>query len=233
MIDVSVQTIMIKLVIGCIIGGLIGYDREYKNRPAGIKTHILVCLGACILAMVQQEIMNQSLSIALHNSELANVIKIDQARLIAQIVSGIGFLGAGTIIVTKHKIMGLTTAASLWVTSGLGIAVGMGYYALSIISFTFVYIILTFLQKFVHINTIKKVEVKYLHREQTRNEINEYFKNNEIKIRDVTFKVEQKNDVSLYTSVYSVTANRNVNYVNIVDDMAAFKNVQQVRVISI
>lgn len=183
--------------------------------------------------MVQQEIMNQSLSIALHNSELANVIKIDQARLIAQIVSGIGFLGAGTIIVTKHKIMGLTTAASLWVTSGLGIAVGMGYYALSIISFTFVYIILTFLQKFVHINTIKKVEVKYLHREQTRNEINEYFKNNEIKIRDVTFKVEQKNDVSLYTSVYSVTANRNVNYVNIVDDMAAFKNVQQVRVISI
>lgn len=233
MIDVSIRTMMVKLLIGCVIGGLIGYDREYKNRPAGIKTHILVCLGACILAMVQQEIMNQSLSFVIQNKELAKVIKIDQARLIAQIVSGIGFLGAGTIIVTKHKILGLTTAASLWVTSGLGIAVGMGYYGLSIVSFSFVYITLAFLQKFVHINTIKKIEVKYLHRDETRNWINDYFDSNKIKIRDVTFKVEQKNDVALYTSVYSVTASKNVNYVNIVDDMAALKNVQLVRVISI
>lgn len=85
-----------------------------------MRTHILVCMGACIIALIQVEIASGALRDALEYPQLAGTIRSDEARLIAQVVSGVGFLGAGTIIVTKQSVTGLTTAASLWAIAGLG-----------------------------------------------------------------------------------------------------------------
>lgn len=149
MFEVTSVHIIIRLLLATLIAGIIGSDREYKNRPAGMRTHILVCIGACVIAMIQQEIAAQNVQFALAHSAISTTIRSDQARLIAQVVSGIGFLGAGTIIVTRHKIQGLTTAASLWATAGLGLAIGMGYYQIAVISAVFVIFVIVFLKKII------------------------------------------------------------------------------------
>ncbi|MDR7870612.1 MAG: MgtC/SapB family protein [Tissierellaceae bacterium] len=105
--------IILRLILASMFGGLIGLDRESTNRPAGFRTHILVCIGSALIMLVSIE-----------NSKYG----ADPSRIAAQVVSGIGFLGAGTILRTGTNIEGLTTAASLWVCAGIGLATGLGYY---------------------------------------------------------------------------------------------------------
>ena len=113
---VTYFAVILRIVVAVILGGILGMEREMKNRAAGLRTYVLVCLGACIVMMTNQYIYQ-----AFHTG--------DPVRLGAQVVSGIGFLGAGTIIVTKRsQIKGLTTAAGLWATAGLGRAIGIGFY---------------------------------------------------------------------------------------------------------
>lgn len=111
-------TAVFRLILAAFFGGLIGLEREMKGRPAGLKTFSLVCMGAA-LAMIT----NEYISVYLVKGDG------DSARMAAQVISGIGFLGAGTIIVTGHnQVKGLTTAAALWVTAALGITIGTGFY---------------------------------------------------------------------------------------------------------
>ncbi|BAK20843.1 MgtC family protein [Melissococcus plutonius ATCC 35311] len=140
----TMHEIILRLVLASFVAGIIGFDREFKNRPAGIRTYILVCLGATIVAMIQEQIAIDSLKVSLAHPKTLEVIRSDPARLIAQVVSGIGFLGAGTIVVTKHSVSGLTTAASIWAVAGIGLAIGMGYYKIAIAGFIAITLILTF-----------------------------------------------------------------------------------------
>ncbi len=128
--------ILIKLVLATICGGIIGFEREHKRRPAGFRTHILVCLGATLVMMVNEYISN-------------NYSGVDPARLGAQVISGIGFLGAGTIIVTGRKqVKGLTTAAGLWASACMGLAVGAGFYLGAFLTCMFIFFVMTMLSKF-------------------------------------------------------------------------------------
>lgn len=120
----SEQEIALKIIIITLLGGFIGLDRELRHKPAGAKTHILVGLGSTIFTLA-------SLNMFLMFGEKTPV---DPGRIAAQIVTGIGFLGAGTIIQSGGNVRGLTTAASLWAVAGIGIAVGMGMYYLAAIS---------------------------------------------------------------------------------------------------
>lgn len=131
--------IVIRLILAVIVGGLIGYEREFKNRPAGFRTHILVCVGSAVISMIQVLAIEDTKSIILANPEMINVIKADMGRLGAQVISGVGFLGAGTIIHEKGSVKGLTTAATIWTVACIGLAVGMGYYFLSVVSVLGVY----------------------------------------------------------------------------------------------
>ncbi len=106
-----------RLLLAAALGGLVGFERERHNRPAGLRTHILVCLGSTLVMIV---------SVVGFAGELG--ARGDQARIAAQVVSGIGFLGAGTIMRQGSAIRGLTTAASLWVVAAIGLAVGIGLY---------------------------------------------------------------------------------------------------------
>jgi putative Mg2+ transporter-C (MgtC) family protein len=112
-----------RLLLASLLGGLIGLEREVHGRPAGFRTHLLVALGACLMMIVSEYF---SLKYGQQSSDL--VIRLDPSRVAAQIVVGIGFLGAGAIIKEGRAIRGLTTAACLWVVAGLGMAVGIGLY---------------------------------------------------------------------------------------------------------
>ncbi len=131
----DVVQILIKLVLATICGGIIGFEREQKRRPAGFRTHILVCIGATLVMMVNEYIST-------------NRSGVDPARFGAQVISGIGFLGAGTIIVTGRKqVKGLTTAAGLWASACMGLAVGAGFYLGAFMTCLFIIFVMTMLSK--------------------------------------------------------------------------------------
>ena len=114
-VDIDVLTISVRLVVALICGGIIGIERERKRRPAGFRTHILICIGAAMTTLTSQYIISQGFN-------------TDVARLGAQVIAGIGFIGAGTIIVTKRKnVKGLTTAAGLWASAIVGLCAGAGF----------------------------------------------------------------------------------------------------------
>ena len=133
--EVTYLAVALRIFAAVIIGGMIGLEREMKNRAAGLRTYILVCVGACMIMLTNQYIY-QSFSVG------------DPVRMGAQVVSGIGFLGAGTIIVTKRsQIKGLTTAAGLWATAGLGLALGIGFYEAAIIGALAILVVITLMQR--------------------------------------------------------------------------------------
>ncbi|MDF2674581.1 MAG: methyltransferase [Clostridiales bacterium] len=140
--------IVLRLGLALIIGGAIGYEREFKNRPAGFRTHILVCIGATVISMIQEDSVIKTSEIILTNPILESALKADIGRMGAQVISGVGFLGAGTIMHQKGSIKGLTTAASLWVVACLGLAIGMGQYTLSVLSGITVVLVLVGLKQF-------------------------------------------------------------------------------------
>lgn len=114
--DITMASVLARMLLAVICGGVIGIEREYKRRPAGFRTHILICLGAAMTTLT-----SQYLFLEMH-------YYTDMARLGAQVVAGIGFIGAGTIIVTRHqRVKGLTTAAGLWTAAIVGLAVGGGF----------------------------------------------------------------------------------------------------------
>jgi putative Mg2+ transporter-C (MgtC) family protein len=127
-----------RLVLACVLGGIIGYERENMHRPAGFRTHILVCVGSA-LVMATSEFIFRKYSAS---------TSIDPARLGAQVISGIGFLGAGTIIREGFSVKGLTTAASLWAVSCVGIAAGIGFYEGAITASALILTTLLLLKKF-------------------------------------------------------------------------------------
>lgn len=122
-----------EIFIACILGGLIGVERESLKRPAGFRTHILVCVGATLAMQTNVYLMNLYL----------HIVPIDPSRIAAQVVSGIGFLGAGTIIKEGATVKGLTTAATLWTVACIGLAIGAGFYAGAIIATLAVFSTLT------------------------------------------------------------------------------------------
>ncbi|NTV90388.1 MAG: MgtC/SapB family protein [Clostridiales bacterium] len=128
---------IIRLLLACLLGGVIGYEREHTHRPAGFRTHILVCVGSA-LVMVTSEFIFKKYS---------GSSNVDPARLGAQVISGIGSLGAGTIIRDGFNVKGLTTAASLWAVSCVGIAAGIGFYDGAVIAAVIIFITLIALKR--------------------------------------------------------------------------------------
>lgn len=133
----NTQQIIIRLILAFVLGGLIGLERELHGRAAGLRTHILVCLGSAL-------IMLTSLHLFYVYREVAS---IDPARIAAGVITGIGFLGAGTIIRFRASVRGLTTAASLWAVAGVGLAIGSGFYLGAYVTSALVLFVLFFLTR--------------------------------------------------------------------------------------
>ena len=133
--EVTLIAVIVRIFAAVLIGGIVGLERGLKNRPAGLRTYMVVCLGACLVMLTNQYVC-QVFGTG------------DPVRMGAQVVSGIGFLGAGTIIVTRRsQIKGLTTAAGLWTSAGVGLALGIGFYEAAITGAVAVFVVMTLLQK--------------------------------------------------------------------------------------
>ena len=133
--EITYLSVIVRILAAIAVGGFIGLERAAKNRPAGLRTYMLVCVGACLIMLTNQYIYQYTGA-------------GDPMRLGAQVVSGIGYLGAGTIIVTKHnQIKGLTTAAGLWASAGVGLAFGVGFYEAALTAAVGIYAILAILQR--------------------------------------------------------------------------------------
>lgn len=133
--DVNVLSIVLRVSLSLVIGGILGIERGRKQRPAGFRTYMLVCLGASMVMMTNQYVF-QVFDIS------------DPVRMGAQVISGIGFLGAGTIINTgRYHVRGITTAAGLWTAACLGLAIGIGFYEMAIVGGIVVLLIMTVMQR--------------------------------------------------------------------------------------
>ena len=127
---------LVRLIVSVVCGFIIGYERKNRNKEAGIRTHVIVTVASCLMMMVSK-----------YGFADLEAARFDGSRIASQIVSGIGFLGAGMIFVHKNSIKGLTTAAGIWATSGIGMAIGSGMYFVGVITT----ILVVCLQVFLHI----------------------------------------------------------------------------------
>ncbi len=135
--DFNTISVIARILLAMFLGGLIGIEREKSKRPAGFRTHILVCVGSCMTALIGLFVWQETGSMA------------DPLRISAQVISGIGFLGVGTILVKEHDhITGLTTAAGLWATAAIGISCGYGFYTVALMGTLVVAVTAAILFKF-------------------------------------------------------------------------------------
>jgi putative Mg2+ transporter-C (MgtC) family protein len=179
--------LILRLLLATALGGFIGYEREHTNRPAGFRTHILVCVGAALVMMTSQYLAYKF-----------SADSVDLSRLGAQVISGIGFLGAGTIIRDGFNVRGLTTAASLWAVSCVGIAVGSGFYAGAVAATVFIFLTLI---------TLKKAERRFSRRNRYRTfiveadnvnglvgQVSSYLEGQKVEIKNIQLYKSKDND---------------------------------------
>lgn len=132
--EVTYFSVILRILVAAVLGGFMGLERGLKNRAAGLRTYMLVCVGACLIMLTNQFIFQ-------------TYVQGDPVRMGAQVISGIGFLGAGTIIVTRRtQVKGLTTAAGLWTAAGVGLALGIGFYEGAIAGAFAVLVVMTLMQ---------------------------------------------------------------------------------------
>jgi putative Mg2+ transporter-C (MgtC) family protein len=195
-------SIIIRLLVAAFLSGLIGIEREAQQQPAGLRTHLLVGTGSCLMMI---------LSVTGFDSFLAqdsDAIRFDPARIPSYVISGIGFLGAGTIIVHRGSVKGLTTAASVWVAAGLGLVVGIGMYFVAVLTTIIVLVALSVLlkleAKFLPSHSSREILIIAEDRKDVFLSINQFFEESNITVLE--FHIEHREshsgkNVSAYTFV--------------------------------
>ncbi len=227
----TVEVVSLRLLLAVVFGGIVGYTREKDNKPAGFRTHILVCFGAAIISMVQDQLRLNILELASINLKLSGVIKTDLGRLGAQVVSGIGFLGAGSIMKEKGETVGgMTTAAGIWATGCAGLGIGWGFYNLAIPAIVFMLVIIVIFKKFepkiVKKTRLLKFEVKFLEDKNYAKGLlatYEVFNQKLIKITQID-KNQAEN-----TAIFTVNMDEKIDISDIIVSLSAIKAVEVVK----
>lgn len=208
-----------RILLACVLGGIIGYEREHTNRPAGFRTHILVCAGAALVMLTGEFI------------HLKFGGGTDPARIGAQVVSGIGFLGAGTILRSGFHVKGLTTAASLWAVSCVGLACGIGFYAGAVIAAVAISTTLVYLKKFEKkmwsASSYRSVSIRTKDLKTAMIELNEMFKKYDIDIRNTEFLGEDANHV---LSMQFIVKTRGTPITDLYDKLLQIPQVEDVQI---
>lgn len=206
--EVTYLSVVIRIICAVIVGGIIGIERSIKNRPAGLRTYMLVCVGSCLIMLTNQYIYQMTGA-------------GDPMRLGAQVVSGIGFLGAGTIIVTKHnQIKGLTTAAGLWAAAGVGLTLGIGFYEAAFVSAAAIYFTLTVLH-FLEVRVNRKTRVLEVYIELNDHlPLGKFISNLRalnLDIEDIQFEQEASVDSGVRAFILTLKSARRRDHIQFVD----------------
>jgi putative Mg2+ transporter-C (MgtC) family protein len=220
------KEIVLRLLVAVVIGGLIGYEREYKRRPAGFRTHVLVCVAAAVVSMIQLLIGESVMEQVLVNDSLKEVLKVDYGRLGAQVITGVGFLGAGTIIHLKGSVKGLTTAATIWTVACIGLAVGLGYYFLSLVSTLIIFITLIIFKKFegkfFYKKRIVRLYIEFQDGINGNKKLCKYFEEFSIDILNVTMSMENHEN-KIFKFEYSINVPNSLSTSSLISDLSLIK----------
>lgn len=218
--------IILRLVTAVVLGGVVGFERQKRHKSAGLRTHILVSLGACLTMIVS---INVSLSL-FFTYKLTNT---DAERIAAQVVSGIGFLGAGTILANrKGLIVGLTTAASLWVVAAIGLATGAGFWISAIVTTSLVYLTLTVMSRLETHLKCSTTACQYdfiittIALPGQIGKIGEYFGNAGINIRELHTEIVSEDEDNRYLDIFvSVEAPNNITAPQIISGLLTVEGI--------
>ena len=229
--ELTVEVVSLRLLLAVVFGGIVGYTREKDNKPAGFRTHILVCFGAAIISMVQDQLRLNILELASVNLKLSGVIKTDLGRLGSQVVSGIGFLGAGSIMKEKGETVGgMTTAAGIWATGCAGLGIGWGFYNLAIPAIVFMLVIIVIFKKF-EPKIVKKVkflkfEIKFLKNQNyAKGLLAAYEVFNQKLIRITQIDKNQSENIAIFT----VNMDEKIDISDIIVSLSAIRAVEIVK----
>ncbi len=212
----SVVNVFIKTILALLCGGVIGIERGRKKRPAGFRTYMLVCLGATLVMMTNDYICK------LYGTG-------DVARMGAQVVNGIGFLGAGTIITTGHnRVKGLTTAAGLWASACIGLAIGSGYYEGAIIGTLMIVVIMVVLHSFDR-RLLASTKVVMLYVEVQKmdviRQLNAFAKERQIIVDDIEMERTDSSEVTKVASVITMRLPAKMIHTELIEQISALEGV--------
>ncbi len=219
--QITTEVASFRLLISFIAGGFIGWDRERRLQPAGLRTHILICMGATLVMIV-------SIFIPQTFQDFQNG---DPGRIAAQAVSGIGFLGAGAILKFGVNIKGLTTAASIWITAALGLAVGTGLYVVSIISVVFILFVLRALDLFERFvftqKSTKAIKITVNNNQFDVDYVKDVLKEYKIKIITVDIDSDIEKNTKIY--IFYIIFPEKIKLMELEEDLGNIQNIVNFR----
>ncbi len=226
-----------RIFLSIVVGGAIGFERERKNRPAGFRTHILVCIGSCIAVMIQLYIIQYMKEMIRIDGEFRYLLSADISRMASQVITGVGFLGAGTIIRDKGSVKGLTTAASIWVVACIGISVGLGFYFLSLVGFLGLIVSLIVFENIESSVIDKNKEYNIIIEYLPKNNIMEYIigelLKNQITIKSIrVFDKDINEDEAIKIKLIISTKNRS-NFLSVIQNLQSNKNIYDINILKI
>lgn len=215
----SIESVLFRLFLAMIFGGAIGLEREKKNRPAGFRTYMVVCLGATLTMILGQYELYMIETQWLSNANAIGT-KTDITRFAAQVINGVGFLGAGTILITgRQQVKGLTTAASLWASACMGLVIGATFYECAFLAFFLIVTVMKLLPKVEAIlmekarNMNVYVEIYSL---DGINEVISCLKSLNIQIYEVDIEREKNSQLKYPNAVFSIRLNRHQSHTEVV-----------------
>lgn len=222
------EVVIFRLFLAFVFSAIIGYEREVNQSNAGLKTHILVALGSTLVALLQVEIIHFVREIAISNPDSIINVSADASRLVSNVISGIGFLGAGTIIVTKRNVSGLTTAASIWTTASISIAVGMGFYIVALAAFSFVLITLYMFNHLFNVTKNYRIIVKYVGGVETLSKISSIFEEMSLDFEIAAYKSDVFDNYIIRENVFIMHDSKESDFEEIVSKLSITDNIVSV-----
>ncbi len=221
--DVTLEAVAVRMCLAVICGGIIGLERTFRSRPAGFRTHMLICLGASITTLTSQFLL-----VHMH-------YYTDIARMGAQVVAGIGFIGAGTIIVTRHqRVKGLTTAAGLWTAAIVGLALGAGFYEGGLVTTALVLFTELFLSKIERLVLRNSPELSlYVRYEdsQAMERLLTFLRDNQIKVLSMEITRPKGSENHKATAIFLLRLNKKLSKKDLPERLGAVAGVASVEVL--
>lgn len=222
------KDILLRLFLATLFSGIIGYEREKMGSNAGLRTHVLVGVGSTTLALIQVALVFQTQDLyqsGVLEPHLSGIIRTDTARLISQVISGIGFLGAGTIIVTKRNVSGLTTAASIWNVAAIGISIGLGFLSIGVLAFLFTTITLVLLKSIsAHVRR-EMILIKYVKGDLDMDLIGDIFEKMGHEIVNIKYSVSMMGPEYVYTNHIEILNAKEFVFSDLVTQLSNINNV--------
>lgn len=218
--ELNIFSVILRVFLSLIIGGIIGLERERKNQPAGLRTYMLVCVGATLVMMT-----NQYIFISYGNGDIA--------RMGAQVISGIGFLGAGTILVTRsNQVRGLTTAAGLWAAACVGLAIGIGFYEGAVLVAVGIMVIMSFLLKWENFVRTRSAMINLFINMVSMEAITDfvsYCRQNDYAIIDMQVSKDAGAGHNMIALIASLQLAKGTSHVQAVEDISKLEYIKYIR----